>query len=41
MTAEDLAGHIRTLCETSMDEIDRLLHELLVQLYATREAQNS
>ncbi len=41
MTAEDLAAHIQTLCETSMDEIDRLLHELLVQLYATREAQDS
>ena len=41
MTTEDLAAHIHTLCETSMDELDRLLHQLLVQLYATREAQNS
>ncbi|MEP6952865.1 MAG: glycine cleavage system aminomethyltransferase GcvT [Solirubrobacteraceae bacterium] len=41
MTAEDLAEHIETLCETSMDELDELLHELLVQIYATREAQNS
>ena len=41
MTAEALAEHIHALCETSMDELDRLLHELLVQIYATREAQNS
>ncbi len=41
MTAEDLAEHIRALCATSMDELDRILHEMLVRIYATREAQNS
>jgi hypothetical protein len=41
MTAEDLAEYIQTLCETSMDALDRMLHEMLVQIYATREAQNN
>ena len=41
MTAEDLAAHIQTLCETSMDALDRMLHEMLVQIYSTREAQNN
>jgi hypothetical protein len=41
MTAEDLAEYIQTLCETSMDALDRMLHEMLVQIYSTREAQNN
>jgi hypothetical protein len=41
MTAEDLAEYIQTLCETSMDALDQILHEMLVRVYVTREAQNS
>jgi hypothetical protein len=41
MTAEDLAAYIQTLCETSIDALDEILHEMLLRIYVTREAQNS
>ena len=41
MTAQDLAEHLEALSESSEEDRDRLLHELLVTVYSTREAQNS
>ncbi|MGZ4269459.1 MAG: hypothetical protein ACXVFN_14050 [Solirubrobacteraceae bacterium] len=41
MTAQDLAEHLEALSEATEEERDRLLHELLVQVYATRQAQDS
>ncbi len=41
MTAEDLAAHLQMLRETDEEQRDRLLHDLLVAIYATPEAQDS
>ena len=41
MTAQDLAEHLEALGEATEEEQDKLLHDLLVHVYATREAQDS
>jgi hypothetical protein len=41
MTAQDLAQHLALLRASGEDERDRLLHELLVTLYPSPEAQDS
>jgi hypothetical protein len=41
MTAQDLAEHLELLRESNEERRDRLLHELLVTLYPTAEAQDS
>lgn len=40
MTAQDLAEHLEVLEQANEEERDRLLHELLIAVYATREAQD-
>ena len=41
MTTEDLAALLLALRTTGDASLDRLLHELLVALYPTPEAQDS
>jgi len=41
MTAEDLAQHLEALTESTEDDRDQLLHDLLVQVYPTKRTQDS
>jgi hypothetical protein len=41
MTAEDLAQHLDALTESTEDDRDQLLHDLLVQVYPTKRTQDS
>jgi hypothetical protein len=41
MTAEDLAQHLDALAESSEEDRDHLLHDLLVQVYPTKRTQDS
>jgi hypothetical protein len=41
MTAEDLAQHLDGLAESTEDDRDQLLHDLLVQVYPTKRTQDS
>jgi hypothetical protein len=41
MTTDDLAQHLEMLAESSEDERDQLLHDLLVQVYPTKRTQDS
>jgi hypothetical protein len=41
MTTDDLARHLEVLAESSEDERDQLLHDLLVQVYPTKRTQDS
>jgi hypothetical protein len=41
MTAEDLGQHLEALAETTEDDRDQLLHDLLVQVYPTKSTQDS
>ncbi len=41
MTADDLAQHLEVLAESTEDERDQLLHDLLVQVYPTKSTQDS
>jgi hypothetical protein len=41
MTAEDLAAHLEALAESTEDDRDQLLHDLLVQVYPTKRTQDS
>jgi hypothetical protein len=41
MTTEDLAQHLGALTESSEDDRDQLLHDLLVQVYPTKRTQDS
>jgi hypothetical protein len=41
MTAEDLAEHLDALAESSEDDRDQLLHDLLVRVYPTKRTQDS
>jgi hypothetical protein len=41
MNAEDLAAHLDALAESSEEDRDQLLHDLLVQVYPTRRTQDS
>jgi hypothetical protein len=40
MTAEDLAQHLEALAESTEDDRDQLLHDLLVQVYPTKRTQD-
>jgi hypothetical protein len=41
MSAEDLAAHLDALAESSEDERDQLLHDLLVHVYPSKRTQDS
>ncbi len=41
MTAEDLAQHLDRLEEASQEDLDELLHDLLVRVYPTKATQDS
>ena len=41
MTAEDLAEHVEMLGQATEEELDQLLHDLLVQVYPTKVTQDS
>ena len=41
MTTDDLAQHLEALAESTEDDRDQLLHELLVQVYPTKSTQDS
>ena len=41
MTTDDLAQHLEVLAESSEEERDQLLHDLLVQVYPTKRTQDS
>jgi hypothetical protein len=41
MTEEDLAQHLDALTESTEDDRDQLLHDLLVQVYPTKRTQDS
>ena len=41
MTAEDLAQHLDVLAGSSEEDLDQLLHDLLVQVYPTKRTQDS
>jgi hypothetical protein len=41
MTAEDLAEHLEMLGRTTEEELDQLLHDLLVRVYPSKSTQNS
>ena len=40
MTAQDLAQHLDALAESTEDDRDQLLHDLLVQVYPTKRTQD-
>ena len=40
MTAEDLAQHLESLAESTEEDRDQLLHDLLVQVYPTKRTQD-
>ncbi len=41
MTTDDLAQHLEALAKSTEDDRDRLLHDLLVQVYPTKSTQDS
>jgi hypothetical protein len=41
MTTDDLAQHLEVLAESSEEERDQLLHDLLVQVYPSKRTQDS
>jgi hypothetical protein len=41
MTIDDLAQHLAALAESTEDDRDQLLHDLLVQVYPTKSTQDS
>jgi hypothetical protein len=41
MTTDDLAQHLEALAESTEDDRDQLLHDLLVQVYPTKSTQDS
>ena len=41
MTTDDLAQHLDALAESSEEDRDQLLHELLVQIYPSKRTQDS
>ena len=41
MTIDDLAQHLEVLADSTEDDRDQLLHELLVQVYPTKSTQDS
>ena len=40
MTTDDLAQHLDALAESTEDDRDQLLHDLLVQVYPTKRTQD-
>jgi len=41
MKTEDLEQHLKLLKEASEEDLDELLHDLLVTVYPTKDIQNS
>jgi hypothetical protein len=41
ITPQDLARHLKAIEESSRDERDELLTDLLCHVYATKQAQNT
>jgi hypothetical protein len=41
MPLDDLAQHLEALAESTEDDRDQLLHDLLVQVYPTKSTQDS
>jgi hypothetical protein len=41
MTAEDLKQHLKLLASASTEDLDELLHDLLVKVYPTKTTQDS
>ena len=41
MTAEDLKQHLKLLSAASTEDLDELLHDLLVKVYPTKTTQDS
>lgn len=41
LTAKDLAGHVAQLEQASVESLDELLTDLLVQVYPTKVTQDS
>jgi hypothetical protein len=41
MTIDDLAQHLEVLAESTEDDRDQLLHDLLVQVYPTKSTQDT
>ena len=41
LTPKDLAEHVEQLKSASVDELDELLTDLLVQVYPTKSTQDS
>ena len=41
MTTEDLGLHLEALAHATEDDRDKLLHDLLVQVYPTKSTQDS
>jgi hypothetical protein len=41
MTTDDLAQHLEALAESSEEDRDQLLHDLLVTVYPTKSTQDS
>jgi hypothetical protein len=41
MTADDLAEYLETIADATEEDLDRLLHELLVQVYPSKRTQDN
>jgi hypothetical protein len=41
MTADDLAEYLETIAQATEEDLDRLLHELLVQVYPSKRTQDN
>jgi hypothetical protein len=41
MTTEDLAEHLEMLQQATQEDLDELLHDLLVRVYPTKKTQDS
>ncbi len=41
MTAEDLQEHLKLIRDASTEEVDELLHDLLVRTYPSKRTQDS
>jgi predicted ArsR family transcriptional regulator len=41
MTVQDLAEHLELLQQASQEDLDELLHDLLVRVYPTKKTQDS
>ena len=41
MTQDDLKDHLKLLEDATADDLDELLHDLLVRVYPTKKTQDS